>query len=91
MGGSLCAKCIQIGTLPASNRSRKFYPIVAGDYAYLGHDEALIRTVNNQDHLVWTYQLGTPIKRLNLWFAGIFFLLTITQETCGVSHQLSEF
>ena len=62
MGGSLCAKCIQIGTLPASSRSRKFYPIVAGDYAYLGHDEALIRTVNNQDHLVWTYQLGTPIK-----------------------------
>ena len=37
-------------------------PIVARDYAYFGHDDTSIRTVNNQGHLVWTYRLGTPIK-----------------------------
>ena len=51
----------------------KFYPIVARDYAYFGHDEALIRTVNNQDYQVWTYRLGAPIKTAPVVCGNLLF------------------
>lgn len=41
---------------------------------------------------IWFGRIGLAHQsRLHLWFAGIYFLLTITQGTCGVLHRLSEF
>ena len=48
-------------------------PIVAGNYAYFGHDDTSIRTVNNQGHLVWVYRLGTPIKTAPVVCGNLLF------------------
>jgi outer membrane protein assembly factor BamB len=37
-------------------------PIVAGDLAYVGHDDTSIRAVQRDGHVVWEHRLGTPIK-----------------------------
>jgi len=37
-------------------------PIVAGDFAYFGHDDTSIRAIDYAGQLVWEYRLGTPIK-----------------------------
>ena len=37
-------------------------PLIAGDYAFFGHDDTSIRAVDRQGHVQWEYRLGTPIK-----------------------------
>jgi len=37
-------------------------PLIAGDYAFFGHDDTSIRAVDRQGQLQWEYRLGTPIK-----------------------------
>lgn len=37
-------------------------PIVAGEFAWFGHDDTSIRAVNRDGDVVWEYRLGTPIK-----------------------------
>jgi outer membrane protein assembly factor BamB len=37
-------------------------PIVAGTFAWFGHDDTSIRAVNRDGNVVWEYCLGTPIK-----------------------------
>ena len=37
-------------------------PIVAGDYAFFGHDDTSIRAINRAGDVVWKHRLGTPIK-----------------------------
>ena len=37
-------------------------PIIAGDFAWFGHDDTSIRAINRGGDVVWEYRLGTPIK-----------------------------
>ena len=37
-------------------------PVIAGDYAFFGHDDTSIRAVDRQGQLQWEYRVGTPIK-----------------------------
>ena len=37
-------------------------PLIAGDYAFFGHDDTSIRAVDRQGKVQWEYRLGTPIK-----------------------------
>ncbi len=37
-------------------------PVVAGDLAYVGHDDTSIRAVGRRGEVVWEHRLGTPIK-----------------------------
>ena len=37
-------------------------PVIAGEYAYFGHDDTSLRAVNKQGDVVWEQRLGTPIK-----------------------------
>jgi outer membrane protein assembly factor BamB len=37
-------------------------PLIAGDYAFFGHDDTSMRAVDRQGQLQWEYRLGTPIK-----------------------------
>lgn len=37
-------------------------PLVAGELAYFGHDDASLRAVDLDGKVLWEYRLGTPIK-----------------------------
>ncbi|MDP6555693.1 MAG: PQQ-binding-like beta-propeller repeat protein [Pirellulaceae bacterium] len=37
-------------------------PIIAGDFAWFGHDDTSVRAINRDGDVVWEYRLGTPIK-----------------------------
>lgn len=37
-------------------------PVIAGDLAFVGHDDTSIRAVDRQGHVQWEHRLGTPVK-----------------------------
>ena len=37
-------------------------PVVAGQLAFVGHDDTSIRAVDRQGHVQWEHRLGTPVK-----------------------------
>ena len=49
-------------------------PIVAGDFAYFGHDDTSIRAVDYAGQLVWEYRLGTPIKTAPVVSGNLLFV-----------------
>ena len=61
-------------TVPHSDDPRRFQrsqrqalggsstPIVAGDFAYYGHDDTSIRAIDKSGRVVWEYRVGTPVK-----------------------------
>ncbi|MBG86737.1 MAG: hypothetical protein CMO80_07540 [Verrucomicrobiales bacterium] len=37
-------------------------PVIAGDFAWLGHDDGSLRAVGKDGKVVWAYHVGVPIK-----------------------------
>ena len=37
-------------------------PLIAGDYAFFGHDDTSLRAVDRGGELKWEFRVGTPIK-----------------------------
>jgi outer membrane protein assembly factor BamB len=49
-------------------------PIVAGAYAFFGHDDTSIRAINRAGDVVWEHRLGTPIKTAPAAFGNKLFV-----------------
>ncbi|MBM83429.1 MAG: hypothetical protein CMJ78_22960 [Planctomycetaceae bacterium] len=49
-------------------------PIVAGEYAFFGHDDTSIRAINRAGKVVWEHRLGTPIKTAPAVSGGKLFV-----------------
>ena len=49
-------------------------PIVAGQVAYYGHDDASVRAIDSSGRIVWEYYVGTPIKTSPVVTGNLLFV-----------------